>query len=232
MLKKIAHSGVGSACLSTLIGGYVRLTLATTRWKFDGAEHLADLEQSPRGFVIAFWHAQLMLFPAVRNQTGRRAYMLASASRDGEIIARAIAPYGVTFIRGSAANPRKTAENKSGASAILQMVAALDEGGVIGMTPDGPRGPARRVQPGIIRLAARANVPILPVAAASRRCRTLNTWDGFQLAYPFSTGAFVAEPPIRPGDIPEGTQEATQEALAAALNAASRRAAALSTPNP
>ena len=103
---------------------------------------------------MAFWHGRLMMAPMVRRQTDRRVFMLISNHRDGEIIANGVKSFGVEFIRGSTADPKKPEKNKNGASAIAQMIVCAFKGGnIVGITPDGPRGPGERSQKGVIRLA-------------------------------------------------------------------------------
>jgi hypothetical protein len=105
------------------------------------------------------------------------------------------------------------------------MIAALGEGAVIGITPDGPRGPARIAKPGVVQLAAMTGAPILPGAYATSRGRELSTWDGFFLAAPFSRGVFVGRPPIK---VPRGAGkeelEAARRLLESELNEAQRLA--------
>ncbi len=193
---------MAAAIASAAIGGYIRLVEKTTRWTMEGREHFDTIErhlqdkQRQGGFILAFWHARLLMTPILRKETDRLVHMLVSTHRDGEIITRAVKGYDVAFIRGSAANPKKAFKDKSGASAVAQMAAALEEGGVVGVTPDGPRGPREKAQAGVIRLASLTGAPILPVSYATRRGRQLSTWDGFWLPFPFSRGAFVAGPPL------------------------------------
>ncbi|MBI1393742.1 MAG: DUF374 domain-containing protein [Alphaproteobacteria bacterium] len=213
----------------------------TSRITIVGLEHLRELEGAdPKGFIIAFWHSNILLAPALRNQLSRQMRMLVSTHRDGEIIVNAVAGFGIEFIRGSAANQRKSDKEKGGASAIAQMIGAIEAGDAVGVTPDGPRGPARKPQAGVVRLAGMTGAPVLPFAWVASRSRTLKTWDGFQLALPFSSVYVVAKPAIRLGgvvshdDVARGKrliEEALNAALAEAeLLAADGRAPAGATP--
>jgi lysophospholipid acyltransferase (LPLAT)-like uncharacterized protein len=69
----------------------------------------------------------------------------------------------------------------------------------LAFTPDGPRGPAGEVQPGVIAAAAATGFPILPVALAASRCRRLASWDRFVLPMPFSAVHFVYGEPLAVG---------------------------------
>ena len=224
LLKRLAASRVVGAIASALIAVYIWLVFRTSRWTYIGREHGERLQQEGEGFIVAFWHQRLLLGATVRRETERRVFMLISAHRDGEIIANAVRPFGIELIRGSAANPKKKFKEKSGAPALAQMIAALKEGGVVGFTPDGPRGPQGVAQKGVIRLAQLSGAPILPAAYSASPGRFLGTWDRFLLAFPFSRGCFVAAPPIRvPRDAtPEKIEEARQMLQNALTEAAAR----------
>lgn len=225
LLKRAAASSFVGAIASALIAVYIWLVFRTSRWTYIGREHGERLQQEDEGFIVAFWHQRLLLGASVRRETERRVFMLISAHRDGEIIANAVRPFGIELIRGSAANPKKKFKEKSGAPALAQMIAALKEGGVVGFTPDGPRGPRGVAQKGVIRLAQLSGAPILPAAYSASPGRFLGTWDRFLLAFPFSRGCFVAAPPIRiPRDAPPEQIEEARQMLQNALTEAAARA--------
>jgi lysophospholipid acyltransferase (LPLAT)-like uncharacterized protein len=196
MIKKLLKSEFAARTASLFIRFYIRLVEVTCRWKFIGREHFDAADAKGKGVIIAFWHGRLLMAPIIRKESGKRVFMLISANRDGEIIAQGVRKFGVEFIRGSAANPDKPGKNKSGASAIAQMIAALNDGAIVGFTPDGPRGPGEKVKSGVIRLSQMSGAPILPAAYSTSGGSQLNTWDRFLLAAPFSRGVFVAGPAI------------------------------------
>ncbi|MCA8889454.1 MAG: lysophospholipid acyltransferase family protein [Parvularculaceae bacterium] len=195
-IKKLIQSDFAGGVASFFIGSYIRLVRATSRFTFVDRRYAQTLLAGDQGFILAFWHSRLLMAATVRDETDKPVFMLISTHRDGEIIANAVKGFGVDFIRGSAANPKKKEKDKSGASAIAQMIARLNEGAIVGVTPDGPRGPRQNAKIGVIKLAAYSGAPILPAAYATSRGWTLGTWDRFFLAAPFSRGAFAAGPPI------------------------------------
>jgi hypothetical protein len=222
MLKRLLKSAFVLHLASLLVGAYIRLVYATSRWTVIGRDHVGA---AGGGAILAFWHGRLLMGAALRRQTGRRVFMLISAHRDGEIIARGVSGFGVEFIRGSAANPDKPGKNKSGASAIAQMIAALQDGALVGFTPDGPRGPGERVKPGIIRLAQMSGAPIIPAAYSINRGKHLSSWDRFLLAAPFAKGYYVAGAPIHvPADADADKREALRQELEIAIGDVTRDA--------
>jgi len=225
MFKRLAKSALAAHIASFVIGLYIRLIHATSRWRFIGREYFDAAAAHERGVILTFWHGRLLMAPTLRGETDRRVFMLISAHRDGEIIANGVKSFGVEFIRGSAANPKKPAKNKSGAPALTQMIAALKDGHIVGITPDGPRGPGMRANKGVIKLAQMTGAPIIPAAYSVSRGRRLNSWDKFLLAAPFSRGYYVAGAPITvPADADFDTVEAARLALEDALNAATAKA--------
>ena len=70
------------------------------------------------------------------------------------------------------------------------------EGWDIAFTPDGPRGPASEVQPGVILAAAATGFPIQPVAVAATKAKRLRSWDRFLIPLPFSCVHFVYGEPL------------------------------------
>lgn len=196
LIKRLLKSPAAVAAVSAGVGAYIRLVGLTSRREFIGRAHADALLHSDKGFIIAFWHARLLMGPIIRAETDRPVAMLNSAHRDGAMIAAAVKGFGIDTIKGSAADPKKPEKNKSGASAVAAMAAALKSGGIVGMTPDGPRGPAEVVKIGVVRLAALTGAPILPAGYAARGAVRLNTWDRFVLTLPFARMAFAARPAI------------------------------------
>ena len=84
------------------------------------------------------------------------------------------------------------------------------DGWDLAFTPDGPRGPLREVQPGVILAAAATGLPIQPVAIAATRAKLLRSWDRFVVPLPFSTVHFVYGEPLaveRRGDADQAAAE-------------------------
>jgi len=104
--------------------------------------------------------------------------ILSSQSRDGERSAATWRWFRIHAIRGSA--------NEDGARALAQMMKAAREGWDIGLTPDGPKGPAQEAKPGIIALAQKSGAVILPVCVAFDRFVTLSSWDALLIPMPFA----------------------------------------------
>jgi lysophospholipid acyltransferase (LPLAT)-like uncharacterized protein len=136
--------------------------------------------------VFAFWHARLL--PLVYTHRGRGIVVLISRHRDGELIARIIERLGFRTARGSS-----TRGGEEGARDMLKLGRS---GALLGITPDGPRGPAGQVKPGLAFLASRAGIPVLPVAAAASRAWVFGSWDRFRVPKPFARVVVAYGAPI------------------------------------
>lgn len=227
VLKRIRGSGPGRWLLARLGAAYIRLCWATTRWRIEGREHAEALIAGGGSFLAAFWHGRLMFSP-LWIPRGRRVYAMISNNHDGELIAALVARFGVEGVRGSSAHPAKRDQDKGGREAFAAAAAALKGGGVLGITPDGPRGPRMRAHMGASALSAATGAPVLPVAFSTARGRFARSWDRFLAARPFDRGVTLYGAPIPPPASAEPEAlEAHRRALEAALNALTARADAL-----
>ena len=143
--KRVTRSRLGRAVLVWLYACFASFVFATTRWRIHGREDAEALIGAGQPFICAFWHGRLMLAPHGWPR-GTPIHVMISRHRDGENIARATRHLGVVPIRGS--------RTRGGVAAGRAALRVLKEGGYVAISPDGPRGPRMRVQPGIIALPA------------------------------------------------------------------------------
>jgi lysophospholipid acyltransferase (LPLAT)-like uncharacterized protein len=155
----------------------IRALRATVRVRHHGAAAVRAREAAGERFILAFWHRHLLLMPYAYR--GRRISVLISRSRDGELIARTVARFGIDASRGSS--------SRGGAAGLRELLRKAAAGYDLAFTPDGPRGPAGVVQPGVVLAAAATGFPLQPVAIAASRCRRLRSWDRFLVPLPGAT---------------------------------------------
>jgi lysophospholipid acyltransferase (LPLAT)-like uncharacterized protein len=176
---------------------YVRLILGTSRFGLHGDEESKVLLQSEAPVIFAVWHCHLLTclyLGEVFCRLKPPIVLMASPSRDGQFIAEVAQGLGFLSVPGS--------RHKGGFHALQKLAACVRQGHSAGLAADGSRGPARKAQKGVLYLARETQVPIVPVAAASSRKITLNTWDRFEVALPFGQSVLLVGPPLRvnPGD--------------------------------
>lgn len=205
-----------AAFLAALI---VRLWMRTLRYRIVlPRTPVHPNHRETRGhFLYAFWHEHL-LFPTAIRFRGR-FHVLISRHADGELIAQVCQHLGYATVRGST--------TRGGAQALRELV-DKGRGSHLMVTPDGPRGPRRQVQPGIVFAASRTGLPIVPVGVAYRRCWRARSWDRFAVPYPGTVAvAVVGEPIPVPPDADRRILEQFRLRVEAAMLEATRRAEAL-----
>jgi lysophospholipid acyltransferase (LPLAT)-like uncharacterized protein len=92
----------------------------------------------------------------------------------------------------------------------------LRAGKVVSLTPDGPRGPRRVMQPGTAQLAALSAVRVVPIAAICHPALRIRSWDRMIVPLPFSRCTIRCGRPIA---IDRRDRESGSAIIADALNA-------------
>ena len=145
--------------LGSVAAAVIKALHRSLRVRHVHAERIEKLNADPRGFIMAFWHSQvlLMVFAAYR----RPITAIISQHRDGELITQAVRWFGARAARGST--------TRGGSGALREVLRALADGKVVAITPDGPRGPRHVAQMGAIAAAQAARAPIIPVAFTAKK---------------------------------------------------------------
>lgn len=172
------NSGI-SGILVGLGTGYLRLLEKTSRMSVRRDPAFTSLLGSGRGIIFTFWHNQLLFMPCVYSRwlSGRRMAVIASQSRDGELIGAIIARFGLRSIRGST--------SRGGRKALLNLFRSILNGWDAVVTPDGPRGPRYRVQEGVVGLASSTGAPIVAVSSHGDFKLVLRrSWDHLRVPLP------------------------------------------------
>jgi lysophospholipid acyltransferase (LPLAT)-like uncharacterized protein len=170
-----------SAMLGALIGWTMKLMVATLRLEVRDLCGIGSPEAAVPPVIYILWHNRFLTVPAAWNRIcrgQRRSVTLTSASHDGDMVARAMAVFGLGAVRGSS--------SRRGVAALIGLKQALRDGLDVCLTPDGPRGPRYRIQPGVIKLAEATGAPVIPVHVRFAAAWRLKTWDRFVIPKPFS----------------------------------------------
>ncbi|OHB67236.1 MAG: hypothetical protein A2V70_00590 [Planctomycetes bacterium RBG_13_63_9] len=131
------------------------------------------------------WH-EYLLFP-IYLRGHCNLSMLLSRHRDAEILSHAARHLGFDFVRGST--------NRGGVTAIRELLRKSRKMHLT-ITPDGPRGPRRRVAPGAVFLASRLGLPLVATGYAYDRPWRLDSWDRFAIPRPGTRARCVVSPEI------------------------------------
>ena len=182
--------------------------LATVRVRVVGHGKLEEVVSAGNGGLILPWHGWSLL-PIYRYRR-RGFYSMVSVSKDGELQNKVLMSRGFKTIRGSS--------GRRGVQALLESVRCIQAGHMMAITPDGPKGPARKVQPGPVYLARKSGCPVLPVGVACEPCWRLSSWDSHAVPKPFSRAVILFGDPLRIG--PDDGEEEAAMRIEAAINAA------------
>ncbi|MGE4278612.1 MAG: lysophospholipid acyltransferase family protein [Magnetospirillum sp.] len=187
LAKRIGKNETIRGFLCWLASLYIRLVWVTGRWQVENAQVPEQFWQQGKPFIIAFWHGRLLLMMKFW-QHSVPIHILISQHRDGQLIARTSAHFGIASIAGSS--------SRGGAGALRAMLKVLKSGGYVGLSPDGPKGPRMRASDGVVILSKLSGCPIVPIAYSATPRWLLKSWDRFQVPKPFGRGQFIWGEPI------------------------------------
>lgn len=184
--KKIIKSQFVRNLACKLMYFYIKFTLLTSKVKiifhnFDFSEY--KYKQS----IYATWHGRVLIMPII-NPSKNKSCAIVSDHQDGRLIGGVIEQAGVKLVFGSS--------NRRRISALKEIMAFINEGYNFLVTPDGPRGPARKVDGAVINIASSSGLPIMPASCAAKAAKIFNSWDNFMLPLPFGEIVIVFNRPI------------------------------------
>ncbi len=211
-MKAVFRSRAVQSLLAWLISAYVEVMIATLRWRFENRGPTDAAMDSSEGLIGLLWHGRIAQGMACRPvmKTKPRRVMI-SMSRDGEFIAMAAERVRIPTIRGSAGRGNQVLA-KGGAAAFRQALKFIRQGGVMLLTPDGPRGPREVMPLGPTQMARAAGCPVFLLGLAARPALALGSWDRGRLPLPFARACLVLDGPLR---VPAEAEEADLETIRA-----------------
>jgi lysophospholipid acyltransferase (LPLAT)-like uncharacterized protein len=166
-----------------VIKAVTSLLFMTCRVQVFGQEiETAYLEKNKgKGLPYASWHRGLFFF--VYFYRNLKFIVMASASKDGELATQATRRFGWIPVRGSS--------SRRGSQALQEMQVLFEKGHRGGLVVDAPTGPPCVSKIGIIILAKRTGLPILPVMWNADKSWRIKSWDRSIIPKPFSRIVFL-----------------------------------------
>ncbi len=165
---------------------FINILLKTLRITEVKNKELENLELENKNYVLAFWHGTMLLPWYIKRN--KNFHTIISKSNDGEILTRVLKNWDYNVERGSS--------SKGGSEVLNILVEKAKSGSSISITPDGPRGPENEMKAGAVVIAKKANVPLVLLGVSSNKNKELNSWDRFQIPYPFAKVFAVYSEPI------------------------------------
>jgi len=162
-------------------------TLLASLWRIQEAGRL-DLRPSKNGRVFAHWHGDELVM--LKMGQFRKMAVMASRSRDGELMKRVLELLGFKVVRGSSSRG-----GAGGLKGLLDLIKKEDC--PTSLAVDGPRGPLYEVKPGILVLAQKTGKAIVPTAGfATRKIVFKKSWNQCFLPLPFAKCVVVYGEPL------------------------------------
>ena len=181
MIKKFLQNELIQNIIGFLISLYIKVCFHTSLWYVRNNKSIESHIKKKSKIIVIFWHNRLLMAPfcwAYKNNFK----MLISSHRDGRIISSAVSYLGIDTIEGSS--------NKNKITSAKQIINELNQKNIIGITPDGPRGPNQKIKEGLISMQKKTNSVIFPLCYSAKFYKQLSSWDKFMFVYPFNK--FVA----------------------------------------
>jgi lysophospholipid acyltransferase (LPLAT)-like uncharacterized protein len=214
---------IAQRLVSIAVGGGILGLRASIRIERLHVDRHEDLMRRGVPFVYTLWHGRMVL--CILGHLHEGIITMASRSKDGEIIARWLERNGYVAARGST--------RKGGRAGLEDMINGVRAGRRAALTVDGPKGPPRVAQPGILKLARDTGAWILPFSSSSARPWFLRSWDRYLVPKPFGRCAVIYGEPFQvPATMPDSEALARIGAAVDAITVEADRAMAIQPPPP
>lgn len=195
LIRKITYSHLFQEMVCIIVVSYMKFVYFSSKKIFVNREIFENEVGRQKPVFMSTWHNRLMMVPFVAHEIKKiyphhKFAALASKHGDGKIVSRVIEKLKVMPILGSSQDGRKSSRGIDIGS-FKKIFTSLRSGYSLGITPDGPRGPAQKINGELINIARISGVGIMPISYAASRCKIFDSWDKFRIPLPFGTLAFV-----------------------------------------
>ena len=157
-------------------------------------------------YVFSMWHEYILLPIFKFGHANMGA--LVSKHADGQLLGHLLGSVKMGMVHGST--------SRGGVEAIRHILRDKDVHRHLVVTPDGPRGPRRVAQVGVVYIASRTGLTCVPMGVGYSSPWRAKSWDRFAVPRPFSRARLITGEPV---PIPAGLKMAQLEAALAPLQA-------------
>ena len=181
---------------------YTWLVAKTGKFELHKQEEFENLIEENNGGIFVAWHGRALMLPAFWRHT-RTMKALVSPHEDGRIIARMLKCYHIGSIDGSS--------DRNATSAAMEIIKELNNGCVVSLISDGPRGPNMRLHKSVIYFAQKTGKPIMGFTYSSEKAKVMwKSWDEMLLPKLFKKAVVYGTEPMF---VPENATEEEMESL-------------------
>ena len=177
---------IGQTLFSAIFACIIFILGITVKWRHENHAVYQLVKKHKKPYIIISWHEHIL---GMTWNLPRPITTLNSPHSDGRVLGKAVQMAGINVVWGSS--------NKQALSSLRQLAKELKKGRNVGITPDGPRGPARTLAMGPVALAHMSDIEIIPVVFAADRQWLLKSWDKTRIPKPFSNAIVLWGEPIR-----------------------------------
>ncbi len=200
--KRIEQSESLAALLGGLAGRYLGFCNRTTKWQIEGlAELQAALAEGP--VLLVMWHS--------RSIMGALHWPVSDGPLSSLYDSSPIGRVSGALQRRVGLQPMEMSRKLSNRAASRTILKRVKEGVSIGMTGDGPLGPALELKDAPLDWARATGMPVFAYAFATTKGRRLKSWDQMLLPHPYGRGAYVFR--RYPGAVPRDLAPDQRERL-------------------
>lgn len=177
-------------------------------WKIQ-PHNIEKLHDAEGGRIIVGWHGRSMIASILFRKMGY--WVIISKSKDGDIQTHIFENLGFQVIRGSS--------GRGGERALIESIRELRKGAIMAITPDGPRGPNKIAQGGVLLMAKKADAWLVPSGLSARPRILVKSWDRYMIPLPFAKCVMIFGDPVKvPADATEEEVEQIRLHIQAEMN--------------
>jgi len=193
-IRKLLYGSISQQIICVLLWLYLFFVYLTSKKTFVNMQIFIELVKQKQPIIVAFWHNRLAMIPFFARKAGKqlknhRFMTLASRHGDGKFVSLIMQKFGFITISGSSRQNRKLSRGIDFAN-MRAIINGLNQGYTLGITPDGPRGPAKKINGELLNIAKATQAKILCISYSAKNNLIFNSWDRLKVPLPFNNIKF------------------------------------------
>jgi lysophospholipid acyltransferase (LPLAT)-like uncharacterized protein len=181
------------------------LVYRTCRFTISGEDKIKEVRESGNPVIVTSWHGKtMMMLGSLRKYFDPNNFTLFFPDdSSGKVLDEFVSRLGIEVtlldLDGDASFEMS--------SKLLSVIRKIKSGRGSWIQPDGPKGPAYVVKPGLITIARMTGAAILPLGCYCRNAYHVPRWDRYTLPLPFSKIQIQIGKPIH---VPKGMKDISE----------------------